>query len=49
LFHLEKNQYYIPSQRDHFLHLPEMIIHYLVLYNIGNLRSVTSKNRRIIT
>lgn len=34
-FHLEKNQYYLPSQRDQFLHLPEMIIHYLVLYNIG--------------
>ncbi|MBY8914890.1 YaaC family protein [Bacillus sp. YC2] len=35
LFHLEKNEYYIPAQRDQFLHLPEMIIHYLVLYNVG--------------
>ncbi|KAA6442333.1 YaaC family protein [Bacillus atrophaeus] len=35
LFDIEKEQYYIPNQRDQFLHLPEMAIHYLVLYNIG--------------
>ncbi|KAF2423450.1 YaaC family protein [Bacillus subtilis] len=35
LFDMEKNQYYIPSQREQFLRLPEMTIHYLILYNVG--------------
>lgn len=35
LFDLDKRQYYIPSKRDQFLKLPEITIHYLILYNIG--------------
>ncbi|PJY99275.1 hypothetical protein CPT06_16665 [Bacillus vallismortis] len=35
LYDMGKNQYYIPSKREQFLRLPEMTIHYLILYNIG--------------
>lgn len=35
LFDMDKRQYYIPSKRDQFLKLPEITIHYLILYNIG--------------
>ncbi|MGF7536547.1 YaaC family protein [Bacillus mexicanus] len=35
LYNMDENQYYLPSQREQFLRLPEMAIHYLILYNIG--------------
>ncbi|RPJ97487.1 hypothetical protein BSBH6_01471 [Bacillus subtilis] len=35
LYDMGKNQYFIPSQRERFLRLPEMAVHYLILYNIG--------------
>ena len=33
--HLEENKYYLPASRDTFSKLPEILIHYLLLYNLS--------------
>jgi len=34
-FHIEDNSFYIPSNRDSFINLPELLVHYLLLYNLS--------------
>lgn len=34
-FHFHKQQFCIPSHRDHFNLLPEIMVHYLLLYNLS--------------
>ncbi len=35
LFHLEENIFYLPSNRESFINLPELLVHYLLLYNLS--------------
>jgi hypothetical protein len=34
-YNLYENMYYIPNERDLFADLPEVIVHYLILYNLS--------------
>ncbi|RXJ01097.1 hypothetical protein DS745_10525 [Anaerobacillus alkaliphilus] len=34
-FDLTKKQYYLPRKRDGFFFLPELLVHYLILYNLS--------------
>lgn len=34
-YNLEKRAFSIPLYKDHFFHLPELLIHYLLLYNLS--------------
>lgn len=33
--HLEEGKYYLPTSRDTFLKMPELLVHYLLLYNLS--------------
>ncbi|MGG3575388.1 YaaC family protein [Bacillus gobiensis] len=35
LYNFETNQQFLPAERDRFLNLPELISHYLLLYNLS--------------
>ncbi|PMC33691.1 hypothetical protein CJ195_27115 [Bacillus sp. UMB0899] len=35
LFHIENNSFYLPNKRESFLSLPELLVHYLLLYNLS--------------
>ncbi|WP_335872910.1 YaaC family protein [Bacillus sp. 2205SS5-2] len=34
-YHFEKNQYFLPSNKERMCCLPEMLLHYLLLYNLS--------------
>jgi hypothetical protein len=35
LLHLEEGKYYLPTSRDTFSKIPELLVHYLLLYNLS--------------
>ncbi len=35
LFHIEENTFYLPNERESFLSFPELLVHYLLLYNLS--------------
>ncbi|MFC4324348.1 YaaC family protein [Litchfieldia salsa] len=35
LFHLYENSYYFPNEREQVTHFPEVMVHYLLLYNLS--------------
>ena len=34
-FHIDKGEFYLPTSRDRLSKLPEILIHYLILYNLS--------------
>jgi hypothetical protein len=34
-YHFEENSFYIPNQKSELIHFPEILIHYLLLYNLS--------------
>ncbi|WP_188456200.1 YaaC family protein [Virgibacillus oceani] len=35
VFHLDNNEIYFPKHRENFITIPEVLVHYLVLYNLS--------------
>jgi len=35
LFHIDEKTFYLPNNRESFINLPELLVHYLLLYNLS--------------